>query len=190
MVYIVFQNIKLTSTKVRHNILIGKLSGDKIMLHLAQGMSAGSGANRYDATYRASQSASQLYQRACGRGWLGQIWATLTRRPRHLITLTEIQTGGQAGNRYSAGMQTVPIDQIRGSHGRCRDFDSAFYPLQHHTRSRWLRVASARQQGIALPPVELTQVGEVYFVRDGHHRISVARALGQTDIEAEVRVWQ
>jgi hypothetical protein len=51
-------------------------------------------------------------------------------------------------------------------------------------------VAQARQQGLSLPPVELTQVGEVYFVRDGHHRISVARALGQTDIEAEVRVWQ
>ena len=160
------------------------------MLHLAQGMPAGSITNRYDTTSRARQSASWLYQRSCMRGWLGKIWATLTRQPRHLITLAEAQTSSHVGNRYSAGVQTVPIDRIRGSHGRCHDFDSAFYPLQHHTKSRWLRVACARLQGTALPPVELTQVGMVYFVRDGHHRISVARALGQTDIEAEVRVWQ
>jgi hypothetical protein len=55
--------------------------------------------------------------------------------------------------------------------------------------SRWLRVAAARDQGKVLPPVVLVQVGDVYFVRDGHHRISVARALGQLDIEAEVTVW-
>jgi hypothetical protein len=93
-------------------------------------------------------------------------------------------------NRYSAGVQTVAMDQIQGSQGRCRDFDRAFYPLQRHSESRWLRVATARELGIALPLVELVQVGNIYFVRDGHHRISVAQALGQTEIEAEVRVWQ
>ena len=56
--------------------------------------------------------------------------------------------------------------------------------------SRWLGVAAARDHGKVLPPVVLVQVGGVYFVRDGHHRISVARALGQLDIEAEVTVWQ
>lgn len=160
------------------------------MLHLAQGMPSRFNSHHHDADSRTFQSASRLYQRAYGRGWLGQLWATLTRKPRHLINLAEVQPGSQAGNRYPAGVQTVPIDQIQGSHGRCHDFDSSFFPLQHHTRSRWLRVASARQQGVALPPVELTQIGEVYFVRDGHHRISVARALGQTDIEADVRIWQ
>jgi hypothetical protein len=55
--------------------------------------------------------------------------------------------------------------------------------------SRWLRVAAARDQGKVLPPVVLVQVGDVYFVRDGHHRISVARTLGQLDIEGEVTVW-
>jgi hypothetical protein len=56
--------------------------------------------------------------------------------------------------------------------------------------SRWLRIAAARDQGKVLPPVVLVQVGDVYFVRDGHHRISVARALGQQDIEAQVTLWQ
>ena len=56
--------------------------------------------------------------------------------------------------------------------------------------SRWLRVATVRGRDKVLPPVVLVQVGHVYFVRDGHHRISVARALGQLDIEAEVTIWQ
>jgi hypothetical protein len=55
--------------------------------------------------------------------------------------------------------------------------------------SRWLSVAAARDQDEVLPPVVLVRVGDVYFVRDGHHRISVALALGQLDIEAEVTIW-
>ncbi|MFN2186580.1 MAG: hypothetical protein ACK2UU_21575, partial [Anaerolineae bacterium] len=57
-------------------------------------------------------------------------------------------------------------------------------------RGRWLSIARARQQGKDLPPVVLIRVGDVYFVRDGHHRISVAQALGQLDVEARVTVWQ
>jgi hypothetical protein len=120
---------------------------------------------------------------------LGKLWLTLTRQSSYLLNLAEIAASETAGNRYSAGRQEVPIRQIQGSQGRCHDFDRNFYPLEEHLKSRWLRVAMAWQLGIALPPVELIQLGEIYFVRDGHHRISVARALGQTEIEAEVRVW-
>jgi hypothetical protein len=80
----------------------------------------------------------------------------------------------------------VPMDQIQGSEGREHDFDLDFNPLQSHNMDRWVNVAVARQLGISLPPVELVQVGQIYFVRDGHHRISVAKALGQREIEAEV----
>ena len=114
----------------------------------------------------------------------------LMRRSADLLHLTEVETKQSVKNRYSAGIQLVALDQIQGSQGRCRDFDRAFYPRQHHNQSRWLQVATVRALGIALPPVALVQVGNIYFVRDGHHRISVARALGQTEIEAEVRVWQ
>jgi hypothetical protein len=93
-------------------------------------------------------------------------------------------------SRRHAGLQTVPIGRIRGSEGRCNDFDRDFNPLQRHTEGRWRSVARARWEGKSLPPVELVQVGDVYFVRDGHHRISVARASGQQDIEAEVKVWR
>jgi hypothetical protein len=84
----------------------------------------------------------------------------------------------------------VPIQKIRGSQGRTKDFDRGFHPLKNHTRDRWVGIAVARQRGTALPSVSLVQVGDLYFVLDGHHRISVARALGQRDIEAHVTVWQ
>jgi hypothetical protein len=88
------------------------------------------------------------------------------------------------------GHQVVALCQIRGSEGRCRDFDANFRPLQPHCATRWLGVAMAWKTGTALPPVSLIRVGDVYFVRDGHHRVSVARALGQAEIEAEVTVWR
>jgi hypothetical protein len=83
----------------------------------------------------------------------------------------------------------VPIRHIRGSEGRCRDFDPCFRPLGIHNRGRWLSVAAARLRGVPMPPVELIQVGECYFARDGHHRISVARSLGNEYIEAQVTIW-
>ena len=57
-------------------------------------------------------------------------------------------------------------------------------------RDRWVRVATAMIQGLALPPIDIIQVGDQFFVRDGHHRVSVARALGQVEIEAHVTVWE
>ncbi|HBY99339.1 MAG TPA: hypothetical protein DEP84_36280 [Chloroflexi bacterium] len=92
--------------------------------------------------------------------------------------------------RYRAGAQTIAINRIAGSEGRSLDFDLAFRPLHNHSRERWLGIAMAYQQGAALPPADLVQVGDVYFVRDGHHRISGARALSQRYIEAVVTVWQ
>jgi hypothetical protein len=160
-----------------------------MMPSLAQAVSAGLSHNRSDAMRRAGQAARQLCQKVYTLGWLNKIWLTLTGQSRYLLNLTELETNWAIVNRYSAGMQMVPIRQIQGSQGRCHDFDRNFYPLQDHLKSRWLRVAMGRHLGVALPPVELIQVGDIYFVRDGHHRISVARASGQLEINAEVRVW-
>lgn len=130
-----------------------------------------------------------LYSRARNRGQWGQLWSVLTRRSRHLLPLDEVDVPGDVHAHCCGEVRTVPICHIRGSQGRSYDFDRDFNPLQDHNKARWLGVASARQRGKALPPVELIQVGDVFFVQDGHHRISVARALGQRDIEAEVVVW-
>jgi hypothetical protein len=134
--------------------------------------------------------ASALYERSCGAGRVGQIWAKLRGQSRRLLDLTAVAASCQISNRHTAGIQTVPIDQIRGSEGRCEDFDRAFHPLKAHTEERWVSVARAYMRGLSLPPVELIKIGAVYFVRDGHHRISAAAALGQQEIDAQVTVWQ
>lgn len=120
----------------------------------------------------------------------GQFWSRLTGRSRALYALQDVRATCTLKAEYDGGIRSVPIRQIRGSEGRSRYFDCDFNPLYDQARSRWLNIARARQQGKDLPPVVLVQVGDIYFVRDGHHRISVARALGQLDIEARVTVWE
>jgi hypothetical protein len=97
---------------------------------------------------------------------------------------------GTARASHHVGIREVPIDRIRGSEGRVEGFDSEMWPTDGQSRARWVSIAVARQRGVQLPPVELIQVGDIYFVRDGHHRISVARALGQAYIDAEVTAWE
>jgi hypothetical protein len=80
----------------------------------------------------------------------------------------------------------VPVRQIAGSEDRTGDFDADFHPLQWNSRDRWMSVFVAWRRGASLPPVDLMRVGDMYYVRDGHHRISVARALGQEYIDAVV----
>jgi hypothetical protein len=84
------------------------------------------------------------------------------------------------------GLQVVPIAAIVGTVDRERDFDRHFRPTSARVRTRWERIAAAMRRGEALPPVDLYQIGEIYFVRDGHHRVSVACALGREDIDAYV----
>ncbi|WP_460520958.1 hypothetical protein [Flindersiella endophytica] len=85
------------------------------------------------------------------------------------------------------GQRDVPLEQVVGTAGRCADFDRRFRPLNAQSRDRWQRIASVSASGIDLPPVDLVVLGEMYFVRDGHHRVSVARALGRPTITARVR---
>jgi hypothetical protein len=84
----------------------------------------------------------------------------------------------------------VPIHSIIGSEGKVADFDMGFHPIKESSRERWVNMAMVYLCRLPMPPVELIQVGNAYFVRDGHHRISVSRAFGQTHIDAEVVTWQ
>jgi hypothetical protein len=117
---------------------------------------------------------------------LAAFWARLTHRATELCTLP----ARRAGEQHYAGNQVVPISQIKGSEGRTADFDQAFRPLRETTLERWVSIFKARTQGQDLPPVELVRMGDTFYVRDGHHRISVARALGQRYIDATVTVWR
>src|SRR5262249_25594912 len=133
---------------------------------------------------------STLFASTRRAGRLRQVWAKLRGQSRRLLDLYSVAASGTVGNRHAAGIQTVVIGQIRGSEGRCDDFDVAFRPLKQHTEAGWMSVAMAHLGGIGLPAVELIQIGNIYFVRDGHHRVSVAAALGQQEIDASVTVWQ
>ena len=84
------------------------------------------------------------------------------------------------------GLHVVQVDSIVGSVDRGRDFDRRFRPTSGRLRSRWEQIAAAVRRGEPLPPVDLLRIGETHFVRDGHHRVSVARALGLGDIDAYV----
>ena len=86
----------------------------------------------------------------------------------------------------SVGLAVVPLDAIVGTVDRARDFDRRFRPTSARVRSRWEQIATVVRRGQALPPVDLVRIGEIYFVRDGHHRVSVARALGLKEIDAYV----
>jgi hypothetical protein len=86
----------------------------------------------------------------------------------------------------SLGLQVVPIAAIVGTVDRERDFDRHFRPTSGRVRGRWEQIAGAMRRGESLPPVDLYRIGELHFVRDGHHRVSVACALGREDIDAYV----
>ncbi len=140
----------------------------------------------------AERQARQLHHRFCNRTWWSQVRLALTGRACRLLDLTSVRATCAVLDCHYAGTQTVPLNQIRGSSSpcRCHDFDADFRPLTSHTQNRWLRLAAARLRGTKLPPVALVKLAGVYFVEDGHHRISLARALGEDEIEAKVTVWQ
>lgn len=87
---------------------------------------------------------------------------------------------------HSLGLQSVEVDSIVGTVDRGREFDRGFRPRSSRVRGRWERIAAAQRRGESMPPIKVYRVGEAHFVEDGHHRVSVARALGHDAIDAYV----
>ena len=96
-----------------------------------------------------------------------------------------VEALGRTGQ-HDLGLQVVPLEAIVGTVDRTADFDRGLRPTSARLRSRWERIAAAQRRGEALPPVSLFKIGDLYFVRDGHHRVSVAKSLGRQDIDAYV----
>jgi hypothetical protein len=86
----------------------------------------------------------------------------------------------------SIGLQSIPLDSIVGTVDRAREFDRSFRPTSTRGRQRWESIALAQRTGTAMPPIDVYRVGELHFVKDGHHRVSVARAQGRDTIDAYV----
>ena len=128
----------------------------------------------------------QDYRRARSRAGWNTLRRWLRRRPVALLSLKDVRTRLQVQGQRDLGLQVVPLDRIVGSEGRATDFDRDFLPRSDRLRERWLRIGRARYRAEHLPPVQLFKVGDIYFVRDGNHRLSVARQLGQQEIDAHV----
>jgi hypothetical protein len=104
----------------------------------------------------------------------------------HMLPFEEVVAALGATSRHAAGEQVIPLDSIVGTVDRRRgDFDRSFRPSPN-TRGRWERIAEARKRGEAMPPIDVFRIGDLYFVQDGHHRVSVARGMGDKDINANV----
>ncbi len=124
------------------------------------------------------------------RAKVKRLLARLTGRSRALLDLDDVRKSKPIESMHEAGCMTVDVRKIVGSECRVCDFDCDFLPLTDANQQRWVSVYAARLCGVSLPAVSLVQVGDVYYIRDGHHRVSVARLLGEQYIEANVQVWQ
>jgi hypothetical protein len=136
-----------------------------------------------------SADAQDDFLRARRRGQLSRLATFLRREPDDVNLVLPydevVRALGRVG-KQELGVQTIPLDSIVGSVDRRREFDRAFRPASSQVRARWERIAAARRRGEEMPPIDVIRVGEVHFVRDGHHRVSVALALGESDIDANV----
>ena len=92
---------------------------------------------------------------------------------------------GLKGER-ALGLQTIPLDSVVGTVDSRRDFDRRFRPTSSRVRERWERLALAQRRGESIPPIDVYRIGDLHFVKDGHHRVSIAMATGQTTIDAYV----
>jgi len=127
------------------------------------------------------------FARVRTRAFLKDMLALFSRSRNTLLSYDQVKEKLHIGGLIYRGVRTVEVAKIVGSVNRYRDFDRAFLPAHNRLANRWQRVDRAFYEDVGLPPVVLYKVGEVYFVVDGHHRVSVAREQGQEFIEAEVR---
>ncbi len=134
-----------------------------------------------------AQDAQSDFSRARRRQVLARLAKRLRREPADVhvvLPFEEVRDAlGFRGER-DLGLQVIPLDSIVGTVDRSRDFDRRFRPASKRVRERWQRVAEAQRRGEAMPPISVFRIGDMHFVEDGHHRVSVARAQGRRDIDA------
>lgn len=141
---------------------------------------------RMSAQYGEDSPAARQFDRARRKVLMHDIMAFLRGYRNHLLDFGPLSEALGSDEPVDMGVQEVPIDAIRGSVDRYREFDLAFLPKHEGLRDRWQRVEAARRYGLPTRPVELYKLGDVYFVKDGHHRVSVARLYGDKNIQAHV----
>lgn len=136
-----------------------------------------------------TQDAQSDFSRARRRQALSRLARRLRREPDDVNVILPfdevVEALGWRGERR-LGLQVIPLDSIVGTVDRSRDFDRSFRPTSRRVRRRWEGIAQAIRRGQSMPPIDVYRIGDLHFVRDGHHRVSVARALGLETIDAYV----
>ncbi|MDR2194243.1 MAG: transcriptional regulator [Treponema sp.] len=136
-------------------------------------------------TMQALQAAED-FNKAKNKALLTRIQHFMNTDKDRLLSFNDVKEILQPKNQVYKGMQIIPVKLIVGSEGRYQDFNRYFLPKAEHLRARWERVDQAQLKDITLPPIQLYEIGGVYFVRDGNHRVSVAKSQGVESIDAEV----
>ncbi len=135
-----------------------------------------------------SADAQYDFSRARRRRALARLSARLRRVDdvNHILPFEEVARAlGRIGERR-LGLELIELDSIVGTVDRSGEFDRDFRPTSPRVRERWQRINLAQRKGEAMPPIDVYRIGELHFVKDGHHRVSVAHALGHRDINAYV----
>ena len=137
----------------------------------------------------AAQDAQSDFSRARRRQVLARLSARLRREPDDvglILPFDEVVAAlGRTGEKR-LGLQVIRLDSIVGTVDRSREFDRSFRPTTRRLQRRWEQIAKAMRRGESLPPISVYRVGDMHFVDDGHHRVSVARELGLETIDAYV----
>lgn len=126
------------------------------------------------------------FSKARNKALVNEISHFLNPEKASMVSFKDVKSLLKPKTECYAGMQTIPIDRIVGSEGRYKDFDNRFLPKHSFLKNRWEHVDEAVYQSIVLPPIKVYELGGLYFVRDGNHRVSVAKARGVEFIDAEV----
>ena len=132
------------------------------------------------------KTAEEDFNKARNKALFNEIQHFLSPEEASLISLNDVKQLLRPTNETYVGMKVVPIEKIVGSEGRYNDFDNHFFPKSSHLRNRWQHVDEAAIKDIILPPIKVYEISGLYFVRDGNHRVSVAKSRGTEFIDAEV----
>ena len=132
------------------------------------------------------RTAEEDFSRARNKALFNEIQHFLSPEEVSLISLNDVKQLLKPTAETYAGMKVIPIEKIVGSEGRYNDFDNHFFPKSSHLRNRWQHVDEAAIKDIILPPIKVYEISGLYFVRDGNHRVSVAKSRGTEFIDAEV----
>jgi len=132
------------------------------------------------------EKSNQEFEEARLRALLNNLKYLLIGRNNELLSFEKIKRDLGLYKQNYLGIQTVKLKNIVGSLERYNDFDRYFLPKKEHLQQRWAKIHNLLIRDVILPPVKLYKVGEIYFVIDGNHRVSVSKKMGVKYIDAEV----